>query len=124
NIVKNKYLDEDCGELTLQTIIDELLKPSRDPRPQFELFHFDSRVHKPSDLEVGMILPGIITNVTKFGAFVNIGVHQDGLVHISEMANFFIKDPTEVVKVRQKVQVKVLSVDLETNRINLTMRSI
>ena len=118
-----KYLGDDIGLPTLQDIMAELDKPGRDPRPGFEIFSFSDAVHKIEDLQAGMTLPGIVTNVTNFGAFVDIGVHQDGLVHISQLADRFVKDPNEVVKVRQKVQVKVLKVDLERRRISLSMRS-
>lgn len=118
-----KYINEKFGLPTLQDILQELAKPGRDPRQQFEAFSFADDVHEITDLKVGMKLPGIITNVTKFGAFVDIGVHQDGLVHISEMADKYITDPAEVVKVGQKVQVTVLEVDTNRRRIALSLRS-
>jgi len=118
-----KYVSERFGLPTLQDIMQELAKPGRDPRQQFEAFSFADDVHEITDLKVGMKLPGIVTNVTKFGAFVDIGVHQDGLVHISEMADKYITDPAEVVKVGQKVQVTVLEVDTERRRIALSLRS-
>ena len=118
-----KYVGGDVGVPTLQDILAELDKPGRDPRPSFEMFAFSDAVHEMSDLRPGMTLPGIVTNVTNFGAFVDIGVHQDGLVHISQLADQYVKDPNEVVKVRQKVQVKVVEVDLPRKRIALTMRS-
>jgi uncharacterized protein len=118
-----KYVSEKFGLPTLQDIMQELAKPGRDPRQQFEAFSFADDVHEITDLKVGMKLPGIVTNVTKFGAFVDIGVHQDGLVHISEMADKYITDPAEVVKVGQKVQVTVLEVDTERRRIALSLRS-
>ena len=117
-----KYVSDDVGLPTLQDIMAELEKPGRDPRPNFEVFSFSDLVHKLEDLKPGMTLPGIVTNVTNFGAFVDIGVHQDGLVHISQLADRFIKDPSEVVSVRQKVDVTVLNVDLDRKRISLTMR--
>ena len=117
-----KYVGGDVGLPTLQDILVELDKPGRDPRPEFEVFSFSEAVHEMKDLQPGMRLPGIVTNVTNFGAFVDIGVHQDGLVHISQLADRFVKDPNEVVKVRQKVQVKVLEVDLERKRISLSMK--
>ncbi len=117
------YVTDKVGLPTLTDIMSELAKPGRDPRQTFEVFSFDENVSEMKDLEVGMRLPGIITNVTKFGAFVDIGVHQDGLVHISEMADRFIKDPAEVVKVQQKVMVTVLEVDLKRKRIGLSLRS-
>ncbi|MFH1687781.1 MAG: Tex family protein [bacterium] len=117
------YTDEKIGLPTLQDIMAELAKPGRDPRRRYEVFHYDDAVNKIEDLQVGMTLPGIVTNVTNFGAFVDIGVHQDGLVHISELADRFVKDPAEVVKVQQQVTVTVLDVDLERKRIALSMRS-
>ena len=116
------YVTDSVGMPTLIDIMDELAKPGRDPRQQFESFSFDDTVTKMEDLKIGMSLPGIVTNVTAFGAFVDIGVHQDGLVHISEMADKYVKDPNEVVKVHQKVQVTVLDVDLPRKRIALSLR--
>ena len=95
----------------------------RDPRKQFETFAFDESVSKMKDLQIGMQLPGIVTNVTNFGAFVDVGVHQDGLVHISELADKFVKDPTTVVKVHQKVKVTVTNIDIPRKRIALSMRT-
>lgn len=118
----SNYVGDDVGLPTLQDIMAELDKPGRDPRPEFEIFAFSEAVHEIKDLRPGMTLPGIVTNVTNFGAFVDIGVHQDGLVHISQLADKYVKDPNDVVKVRQKVQVKVLDVDLDRRRISLTMR--
>jgi uncharacterized protein len=118
-----KYVDGDVGLPTLQDILSELAKPGRDPRKQFELFSFAEGVEKPSDLKVGMKLPGIVTNVTAFGAFVDVGVHQDGLVHVSQLADHFIRDANEAVKVGQKVNVTVMEVDLPRNRIGLSMKS-
>jgi len=118
-----KYITEDVGLPTLKDIMEELAKPGRDPRAKFETFAFAEGVNKPSDLSVGMKLPGIVTNVTNFGAFVDIGVHQDGLVHISQLADKYISDPSEVVKVGQKVMVTVTEVDLNRNRIALSMRA-
>jgi len=118
-----KYVSEEVGLPTLQDILNELSKPGRDPRAQFELFSFVEGVEKPADLQVGMKLPGIVTNVTAFGAFVDVGVHQDGLVHVSQLADHFVKDASEVVKVGQKVQVTVMEVDLKRNRIALSMKS-
>lgn len=118
----NAYVSDTIGLPTLNDIIAELAKPGRDPRDQFEAFSFAEGVDKIEDLKPGMKLPGIVTNVTKFGAFVDIGVHQDGLVHISQLADRFVKDPSEVVKVQQKVTVTVLDVDLQRNRISLSMR--
>ena len=118
-----KYVDGDVGLPTLQDILSELAKPGRDPRKQFELFSFAEGVEKPTDLKAGMKLPGIVTNVAAFGAFVDVGVHQDGLVHVSQLADHFIRDASEVVKVGQKVQVTVMEVDLPRNRISLSMKS-
>jgi uncharacterized protein len=118
-----KYVSADVGLPTLQDILSELAKPGRDPRKQFELFSFQEGVEKPSDLAVGMKLPGIVTNVTAFGAFVDVGVHQDGLVHVSQLSDQFVRDASEVVKVGQKVQVTVMEVDLKRNRIALSMKS-
>ena len=118
-----KYVSQDVGLPTLQDILTELAKPGRDPRKQFELFSFQEGVEKPSDLQPGMKLPGIVTNVTAFGAFVDVGVHQDGLVHVSQLADHFVRDASEVVKVGQKVHVTVMEVDLKRNRIALSMKS-
>ena len=116
------YAKGDVGLPTLTDIMHELEKPGRDPREQIEEFEFDSRVQTMEDLEEGMILPGIVTNITNFGAFVDIGVHQDGLVHISQMANRRIAHPTDVVKLHQHVTVKVLEVDYRRHRISLTLK--
>ncbi len=118
-----KYVSDGVGLPTLQDIMAELAKPGRDPRKQFEAFSFVEGVEKPEDLTVGMKLPGIVTNVTAFGAFVDIGVHQDGLVHVSQLADHFIKDANEVVKVAQKVMVTVVEVDLPRQRIALSMKA-
>lgn len=118
-----KYVARGVGRSTLIDIMSELAKPGRDPRKQFEAFAFAEGIEKPEDLQPGMKLPGIVTNVTAFGAFVDIGVHQDGLVHISELADTFVKDPSDIVKVQQKVTVSVLEVDLKRNRISLSMKS-
>lgn len=116
------FVSEKTGMPTLQDIMAELEKPGRDPRESFDLFSFDENVREVSDLKPGMTLPGIVTNITDFGAFVDVGVHQDGLVHISQMADRFIKDPNEVVTLNQKVNVKVLSVDIPRKRIQLSMK--
>jgi len=116
------YVSDTVGLPTLNDIMQELAKPGRDPRKQFEIFSFAEGVNKIEDLQVGMKLPGIVTNVTNFGAFVDIGVHQDGLVHISNMSHKFVKNPAEAVKVHQKVQVKVLDIDLSKKRISLSMK--
>lgn len=117
-----RYITETTGIPTLKDIMNELARPGRDPREIFESFSFADGVEKLEDLEPGMKLPGIVTNVAAFGAFVDIGVHQDGLVHISELSDHFVKDPHQVVKVQQKVDVTVLSVDLERKRISLSMK--
>jgi uncharacterized protein len=118
-----KYCTDTVGLPTLQDIMAELAKPGRDPRKQFEVFSFDEGVHTMEELKPGMKLPGIVTNVTAFGAFVDIGVHQDGLVHVSQLADRFVRDPNEVVKVQQQVMVTVLEVDIARKRISLTMKT-
>jgi uncharacterized protein len=117
-----KYMTDTIGMPTLQDIISELAKPGRDPRQEFEVFKFADNVNSIEDLKENMVLPGIVTNVTNFGAFVDIGVHQDGLVHKSQLADKYVEEPSTVVRVNQKVKVKVLSVDLERNRIALSMK--
>ena len=102
----------------------ELAKPGRDPRAEFALFSFAEGVNSVEELQPGMKLPGIVTNVTKFGAFVDVGVHQDGLIHISQLADRFVKDPAEVVRVRQQVMVRVLEIDPARNRIALTLKDV
>jgi uncharacterized protein len=116
------YVSDTVGLPTLNDIMQELAKPGRDPRRQFEIFSFAEGVNKIEDLKVGMKLPGIVTNVTNFGAFVDIGVHQDGLVHISQLADHYVKDPRDIVKVHQKVTVTVLDIDLVKKRISLSTR--
>ena len=117
-----RYISEKAGLPTLQDIISELAKPGRDPREEFVSFSFNNSVKDITDLQEGMKLPGVITNVTNFGAFVDIGVYQDGLVHISQLADRFVKDPNAVVRVQQKVVVRVLEVDEKRNRIALSLR--
>lgn len=117
-----RYISAQVGMPTLQDIMKELEKPGLDPRDKIETFEFDPRVKSPEDLVVGMELPGIVTNITNFGAFVDIGVHQDGLVHISRLAHRFVKDPNDVVKLHQHVRVKVVEVDRRRRRIALTMK--
>lgn len=117
------YVSESVGLPTLNDILNELAKPGLDPREQFEAFAFSDGINAISDLHVGMTLPGIVTNITAFGAFVDIGVHQDGLVHVSQLSNKFVKDPNEVVKVSQKVQVRVTEIDVARKRIALTMKT-
>ena len=122
-ITPQRYVTETVGLPTLNDILSELAKPGRDPRQQFEVFAFQEGVDKIEDLKPGMKLPGIVTNVTAFGAFVDIGVHQDGLVHVSQLADRFVKNPAEVVRVQQKVMVTVTDVDLPRKRIALSMKA-
>jgi uncharacterized protein len=117
-----KYTDERFGLPTVRDILMELEKPGRDPRPEFKTATFREGIEELSQLEVGMVLEGVVTNVTNFGAFVDVGVHQDGLVHISVMSNKFVKDPHEVVKAGEIVKVKVMEVDGKRRRIALSMR--
>ena len=119
----NEYVSDRVGLPTLQDIMEELARPGRDPRQQFEPFSFAQGVQKIEDLQPEMQLPGVVTNVTAFGAFVDVGIHQDGLVHISQLADRFVNNPAEIVKVNQRVTVTVLDVDLERRRISLSMRS-
>jgi len=118
----SRYVTGGAGLPTLSDIIAELAKPGRDPRAAFEIFRFSDDVNSLEDLRPGMKLAGIVTNVTAFGAFVDVGVHQDGLVHISQLANRFVKDPNEVVRVHQQVEVTVVEVDTARKRIALSMR--
>ena len=117
-------LSEGLGEATLRDILTELEKPGRDPRGEVEVFEFDKNVHTLSDLIIGMELPGIVTNITNFGAFVDIGVHQDGLVHISQLSDRFVTDPTQVIRLHQHVRVRVVEVDMRRKRIALSMKNI
>ena len=117
-------LSEGSGEATLRDILTELEKPGRDPRGEVEVFEFDKNVHTLSDLIIGMELPGIVTNITNFGAFVDIGVHQDGLVHISQLSDRFVTDPTQVIRLHQHVRVRVVEVDMRRKRIALSMKNI
>ena len=119
-----KYVSEQVGMPTLMDIMRELEKPSRDPRQQLEEWHFDENVHTIDDLQVGMVLPGIVTNIANFGAFCDIGVHKDGLIHISEMANRRISNPAEVVNLHQHVMVKVIDIDKSRGRIQLSLRGV
>lgn len=118
------FVSEDCGMPTLKDIMRELEKPGLDPRARFEVFEFDKSVSKIEDVQAGMVLPGIVTNITAFGAFVDIGVHQDGLIHVSQMADRRVNDPGEVVHLHQHLKVKVLDVDLRRRRISLTLKGI
>jgi uncharacterized protein len=117
-----RYVSDTVGLPTLTDILEELAKPGRDPRDRFEPFTFAEGIHSLDDLAPGMKLPGIVTNVTSFGAFVDIGVHRDGLVHVSQLADHFVRNPADVVKINQKVTVTVLDVDRDRNRISLSMR--
>src|SRR5690606_16027313 len=118
-----RYVTDEVGLPTLTDILAELRKPGRDPRESFELPAFRDDITEPRDLREGMVLDGVVTNVVAFGAFVDIGVHQDGLVHVSQLADRYIRDPNEEVRVGQRVKVTVISVDLPRNRIALTMKS-
>jgi uncharacterized protein len=119
----SRYVSDDVGLPTLRDILDELRKPGRDPRSAFEPPAFREDLQKPSDLLPGMVLEGVVTNIVAFGCFVDIGVHQDGLVHVSQLSDRYVKDPNEVVRVGQRVKVTVQNVDLARNRIALTMKS-
>jgi uncharacterized protein len=121
-INKKKYISESIGEFTIDDILKELEKPGRDPRAQIEEFRFDETIKTIEDLKPGMTVPGIVTNITNFGAFVDIGVKQDGLVHVSQLSNRYVSDPNEVVKLNQKVTVTVTEVDVTRKRIALTMK--
>jgi uncharacterized protein len=118
------YAGPGLGEPTLRDILGELAKPGRDPRGDFSAPGFRSDLTALEDLREGMVLEGVVTNVTAFGAFVDVGVHQDGLVHVSELANRFVRDPTEVVSVGDRLTVKVLAVDLQRRRISLSVRAL
>lgn len=117
-----KYVTQEVGLPTLKDILKELEKPGRDPREAIQVFEFDPTIKTINDVHVGMVVPGLVTNITNFGCFVNIGVKQDGLIHISELANKFIKDPNEIVKLQQAIKVKVLEVDIARNRIQLSKK--
>jgi uncharacterized protein len=120
----NRYVGGSVGIPTLKDILNELAKPGRDPRKKAKVFEFAEGIYKMEDLVEGMELPGIITNITNFGAFVDVGVKQDGLVHISQLANRFISDPNEVVQLNQHVKVKVMEVDVARKRIQLSMKEV
>ena len=119
-----EFIEKDFGIETINDIIAELEKPGRDPRQTFEVFEFSRNIRTINDLKPGMQLFGIVTNITAFGCFVDIGVHHDGLVHISQITDQYIKDPNEVVKLNQKVNVRVTEVDIERKRISLSMKNI
>ncbi|HEV2352798.1 MAG TPA: helix-hairpin-helix domain-containing protein, partial [Puia sp.] len=121
-IDRRKYVSQDVGEFTIDDILKELEKPGRDPRPPIEEFRFEESIKSPEDLKPGMTVPGIVTNVTNFGVFVDIGVKQDGLVHISQLSNTYVSDPNSVVRLQQKVTVTVLEVDIPRKRISLSMK--
>ncbi len=118
----DEFVDEQFGIPTIVDIISELAKPGRDPRSEFKVVKFDDTVNSMEDLKPGLVLEGVITNVTHFGAFVDIGVHQDGLIHISQLANEYVKDPNEVVAVGDLVKVKVLEIDIPRKRISVTRK--
>jgi len=120
----NQYVNQQIGLPTLKDILHELEKPGRDPREQLKSFEFSNDIHSIDDVKVGMLVPGIVTNITRFGAFVDIGVKQDGLVHVSQLTNKFVSDPAEVVKLQQQVMVKVIEVDVPRKRINLSMKNV
>jgi len=120
----NKYVSANVGLPTLHDILSELEKPGLDPRSTVKIFEFDSTIFSIDDIKIGMIVPGIVTNITNFGAFVDIGVKQDGLVHISKLANKFVSNPADVVNLNQQVKVKVIDVDYERKRIQLSMTDV
>lgn len=119
-----KYVSQEVGMPTLLDIMNELEKPGRDPRSTAQVIEFDDNVNDIKDLRPGMELNGIVSNVTKFGAFVNIGIHENGLVHISQLADRRISDPSQVVKVNQHVRVRVIEIDLDRKRISLSMKGV
>ncbi len=121
-IIRKKYISEAIGEFTIEDILKELEKPGRDPRAPIEEFKFDDTIKTMEDVKVGMVVPGIVTNITKFGVFVDIGVKQDGLIHVSQLSDTYVSDPAEVVKLQQKVKVTVTEVDLMRKRIGLSMK--
>jgi uncharacterized protein len=118
-----KYITQSTGLPTLKDIVDELAKPGRDPRSKIKEFSF-ADIHSIEDLIQGMVVPGIVTNITKFGAFVDIGIKQDGLVHVSNLSKNYVQDPSTVVKLHQHVMVRVLAVDIERKRVQLSMKDI
>jgi uncharacterized protein len=120
-VQSKKYITEEIGELTIKDILKELNKPGLDPRSELEQFEF-AQIYKIEDVHPGMVVPGVVTNITRFGAFVDIGVKQDGLVHVSEIAHKYISDPAEVLKLNDKVTVKVLEVDIPRSRISLSIK--
>lgn len=124
NIDLNKYVTDKVGLPTLTDILKELAQPGRDPREEIEEFHFDESVHTIDDLQIGMVLPGIVTNISAFGAFVDLGIHKDGLVHVSEMADRRINNPQEIVKLHQHIRVRVIDIDKNRGRIQLSLKNI
>ena len=120
----NRYIDANTGMETLTDIIRELEKPGRDPRTEAEAMEFDDAINDITDLRVGMELPGIVNNITDFGAFVDLGIHKSGLIHVSQIADRRVKNPAEVLKLHQRVKVKVIEVDLKRDRIALTLRDV
>jgi len=122
DVEASQFVDEQFGLPTVQDVLQELEKPARDPRPEFKTVQFRDDIQQISDLSEGLILEGVVTNVTNFGAFIDIGVHQDGLVHVSELSNGFVDDPQNVVKPNQIVKVRVIGVDAERKRISLSLR--
>ncbi|MCQ2265500.1 MAG: helix-hairpin-helix domain-containing protein, partial [Bacteroidales bacterium] len=118
------FITEKVGLPTLNDIMQELDKPGRDPRQDYEVFEFDKNITSINDLKEVMVIPGIVTNITNFGCFVDVGVHQDGLVHVSRLANKFVKDPNEVVKLNQKVIVKIIGIEVDRKRITLSMKDV
>ena len=120
----NRYITPTVGLPTLQDIIKELDKPGLDPRKAIKQFEFDKNVRTINDLKEGMVLPGIVGNITNFGAFVDIGIKENGLIHLSQMANRYISDPTEVVSIHQQLMVKVISIDMERKRIQLSLKDL
>jgi uncharacterized protein len=122
-IKPERFVDEKFGLPTVKDILAELEKPGRDPRPEFKTASFKEGVEELADLQPGMLLEGVVTNVANFGAFVDVGVHQDGLVHVSQLADRFVKDPRDLVKAGDIVSVRVVDVDIERKRIGLTMKS-
>lgn len=124
NLKLENYISENVGMPTLKDIMDELDKPGRDPRSKIEVFEFDKTIHKIEDLREGLVLPGIVTNITAFGCFVDIGIKENGLVHLSQMADRYISDPAQVVSLHQHVQVRVVSVDTERKRVQLSLKSV
>jgi uncharacterized protein len=123
-VIWPNYVTDKIGLPTLEDIKKELAKPGRDPRSTLQVFEFAPNIYKVEDLQVGMVLPGIVTNITKFGAFVDVGVKQDGLVHVSQMADRFISNPSEIVKLHEHVHVKVIELDVQRKRIQLSLKQV